>query len=111
MSPPGLLADIRSGGTTSPSKTELMKAARLILDNCGIAFSQNKITRLVLTFLSRAPHASGHAFFLYLVSAVQLSVEQQRTALANPDIARVIAYADPTGEAAVNNVLKEVHRG
>jgi hypothetical protein len=107
MGPPGLLAAPRSGGTTSPSKSELISATRLILDNCGIAFSQNKIARLVLTFQRRAPHGSGHAFFLYLANAVQLSADQQHAVLLNPDIARVIAYADPTGETAVNNVLRE----
>lgn len=66
MPPPGLLAAPRSGGTTSPSKSELIGAARVILDNCGVQFSQNKIVRLVLQFLDRAPRANGHAFFLYL---------------------------------------------
>ena len=40
MPPPGLLAAPRSGGTTSPSKSELIGAARVILDNCGVQFSQ-----------------------------------------------------------------------
>lgn len=106
MSPPGLTAPPVFGGTTSPSKSELIGAARMILDACGIAFSQNRIVRLVLRFQDRAPHASGHAFFLYLINAVQISAEQQRAALLNPDVARVIAYADPTGESAVNNVLR-----
>ena len=91
MPPPGLLAAPRSGGTTSPSKSELIGAARVILDNCGVQFSQNKIVRLVLQFLDRAPRANGHAFFLYLTNAVQMSAEQQQSALLNPDIAR--AYA------------------
>ena len=103
---PGLLAAPRSGGTTSPSKSELIGAARVILDNCGVQFSQNKIVRLVLQFLDRAPRANGHAFFLYLTNAVQMSAEQQQSALLNPDIARAIAYADPTGETAVNNVMR-----
>ena len=75
MPPPGLLAAPRSGGTTSPSKSELIGAARVILDNCGVQFSQNKIVRLVLQFLDRAPRANGHAFFLYLTNAVHMSAE------------------------------------
>ncbi|UYL87885.1 hypothetical protein SEA_MALISHA_56 [Gordonia phage Malisha] len=105
--PPGFAPASGFGGTTSPSKAELVKAARLILDNCGVAMSQNKIVRLVLRFLDRAPNGSGHAFFLYLTSAVQMSAEQQRAALLNSDIARVISYSDPTGETAVTNVMKE----
>lgn len=72
MPPPGLLAAPRSGGTTSPSKSELIGAARVILDNCGVQFSQNKIVRLVLQFLDRAPRANGHAFFLYLSSGPKM---------------------------------------
>lgn len=104
--PPGVMPVSAFGGTTSPSKTELMKAARLILDNCGIPFSQNKIVRLVCRFIERAPNGSGHAFFLYLTNAVQMSEQQKRIALTNPDIAQVIAYADPTGETAVRNVMR-----
>lgn len=107
MSPPGLMARPRMGGTTSPSTNELVNAARLILDNCGIAFSTNKIVRLVVRFNATMPNASGHAFFLYLTNAVQMSAEQQRAALRNPDIARVISYADPVGETAARNVLRE----
>lgn len=110
MSPPGLMAQRRMGGTTSPSVSELSSAARLILDNCGIQFSQNRIVRLVLQFKQRAPYAAGIVFFQYLTNAVHMSAEQQRAALQNPDIARVIAYADPTGETAVNNVMRGVRR-
>lgn len=109
--PPGLMADIRMGGSASPSTNELVNAARLILDNCGIAFSTNKIVRLVLQFNRVMPDATGHAFFLYLTNAVQMSEAQKVSALSNPDIARCIAYADPTGESAVNNVMRQVRRG
>ena len=109
--PPGLRAPNQTGGSTSPSTTSQVNAARLILDNCGIAFSTNKIVRLVIQFNRTMPNASGHAFFLYLTNAVQMSVDQQRAALSNPDISRAIAYADPTGETAVNNVMRRVRHG
>lgn len=111
MSPPGLMTRPRSGGSTAPSKSELISAARLILDNCGIGFGNRKVFRLVDSFCQRAPNGSGHAFFLYLTNAVQMSADQQRAALLNPDIAHVIAYADPTGETAVNNVMRGARRG
>lgn len=104
---PGLLAATRSGGSTAPTKNDLIGAARLILDNCGIAFGNRHIFRLVDQFKDRAPYADGRVFFQFLANAVQLSAEQQRTALLNPDIARAIAYADPTGETAVNNIIRE----
>jgi hypothetical protein len=106
MSPPATAVS-RMGGSASPGTNELANAARLILDNCGICFSQNKIVRLVLKFQERAPHGNGHAFFLYLVNAVQLTAEQQRALQQNPEIARVISYADPTGEQAVNRVIRK----
>jgi hypothetical protein len=73
-------------------------------------FGANKINRLVTRFTRTMPTASGWTFFLYLANAVQMSAEQQRDALRNPDIARVISYADPTGEAAVNRAVRERRR-
>ncbi len=109
LAPPGLMAQPRIGGSASPSTNNLVNAARLILDNCGITFSTNKIVRLVVRFNRSMPNASGHAFFLYLTSEVQMSEAQKVSALRNPDIARCIAYADPTGETAVNNVMGRRH--
>jgi hypothetical protein len=98
--------DVRPGGSTAPTKTELIALARLVLDNCGVAFGTRKIFRLVDQFKDRAPSANGYVFFQFLANSVQMSEQQQRTALLNPDVARVIAYADPTGETAVNNVMR-----
>ncbi len=109
--PPGVIAHAGFGGTATPTKNELIAAARLILDNCGMPVSNSRIFRLVIDFQARWPCASGRFFFQHLASLVHLSAEQQRSALRNPDIARAIAYADPTGETAVNNVMRKVHRG
>ena len=87
-----------------PTKDQLVRAARLILDNCGIAFGQNKIVRLVLRFKDRAPNANGQLFFQYLTNAVQMTHEQQVAALQNPDIAKVCAHPDPVGEHVANLV-------
>jgi hypothetical protein len=103
MNPPGLMAATGTGGTTSAEG--LIKAAHLILDNCGIAMSRSKVSRLVRDYQHRVAQ-NGFPFFAFLTNAVQLTAEQQRSALLNPDIARVISYADPTGERAVNNVIR-----
>jgi hypothetical protein len=105
-SPPAATAARRLGGSTAPLKNHLAHAAAVILQNAGIEFGTRKIFRLVDSFVERAPYASGDVFFQYLASSVQLSEAQKRSALANPDIARAISYADPTGESAVNNVMK-----
>lgn len=96
----------RPGGATSPTKTELVNAARTVVSCLGLSLSENKIVRLVLRFKDKAPQGGKHLFFQFLCSAVDLSAGQRRAALAHPDIARVIGYADPTGEHAVNRVLK-----
>lgn len=111
MGPPGLLANPRSGVSTSPSMEELKSLARLVCANIGADFGVNRINRLVTQFVRTMPNAGGRTFILYLASAVQMSEDQKRCVLSDPDIARVIAYADPTGEAAVNNVMRGVRGG
>jgi hypothetical protein len=103
MSPPGFTATQATGGTTSAET--LIKHAQKLLANCGIQMSASKISRLVRTFQHRVER-NGFPFEAFLINSVQLTAEQRRQALANPDIAPVIAYADPTGEAAVNNVMR-----
>lgn len=83
---------------------DLKVAARTILWNCGVDYGPNRINRLCVTFAKRVER-NGFGFFDFLANSVALTVEQRRSALANPDVARAIAYADPTGEIAVNNVL------
>jgi hypothetical protein len=106
VSPPTAEAEAGFGGSATPTKNHLIAAARLILDNCGIPFSNSRIYRLVIGFLSKWPNASGFLFFQHLASVVQMSEAQKRAAMSNPDIARAISYCDPTGETAVNNVLR-----
>jgi hypothetical protein len=93
-----------SGGSTSAET--LIKAAHIVLDNCGIRMSPSWVSRLVRTYKHRVER-NGFPFIDFLANAVQLSAEQRRTALQNPDIACVITYADPTGETAVRNVMRD----
>ncbi len=92
-----------AGGTTSTET--LIKHAHKLLTNCGIPMSPSKVSRLVRDFKHRVEH-NGFPFEAFLVNSVQLTAEQRQRALANPDIARVISYADPTGETAVNYVMR-----
>lgn len=100
--------DLRAGGTTrsGASQTEpLLRVAYAVLENCGAQMSHSKVVRIVRRFEdSNAGH--GLSFFYYLAAMVRLDAEEQRALLANPDVARVIAYADPTGETAVANVMR-----
>lgn len=108
MSPPGLTATLASGGTTSAET--LTRHAHRLLANCGMQMSPSKVSRLVRTFKQRV-EGNGFPFEAFLVNSVQLTAEVRRRALADPDIARFIAYADPTGETAVGNVMRRRRRG
>jgi len=102
-----MAAAATTGGFT---RTEaLIKAAHLVLDNCGLSLTPAKVSRLVRDY-ERHVHANGFSFFVYLANSVQLTEDQRRRAMTNPDIARAISYADPTGESAVNNVMRRGSR-
>jgi hypothetical protein len=58
MSPPGLLAATRSGGTTSLSKPELINAARLVLSNKGPAISGRAFIDVVVTKPPTSPNTT-----------------------------------------------------
>jgi len=104
MRPPGT-AEYLTGVTASPSQQELACAARRLVDASGLYLGQNKILRLALKFKAYAPQGDTPAFLRWFANEVNLNAEQRRRAArVNPEIARVISYADPTGEAAVNNI-------
>lgn len=84
----------------------LKYAAGVILANSGCTWGPNRINRLVTRFVERV-EGSGVEFFDFLTNAVALTAEERRAARANPDVARAISHADPTGETAVNNVMRE----
>ena len=97
----------RIGGTAPPSTDQLVHAGRVIVDHFHISFTTSRLLRLAIKFKERAPQGDKTLFFGFLASAIDLSETQKRAALSSPDIMRVLGYADPTGEQAVNNVLRE----
>ena len=108
MSPPGALgATAVPAGSCAAAKERdrLIVATQTILANCGVEMGARKVNRIVQTFSERVER-NGFAFFDFLANAVRLDAEQRRAALANPDVQRVISYADPTGEMAVANVMR-----
>jgi hypothetical protein len=108
MAPPGLTAQPQPGGSTicSGSQIELaIRAAHKALGACGVEISPRKVNRIVHRFAARAK-THGWTFHQFVSDAANLSPKQRNRLLAQPDWARVIAYLDPTGETAVNNVLR-----
>ena len=104
MSPPtAQMRPTTTGGSTSAET--LIKHAHKLLGNCGISMSPSKVSRLVREFKHRV-EGNGFSFEAFLVNSVDLTNEQRVKALANPEVARVIAYADPTGELAVQRVMR-----
>ncbi|MCV7176766.1 hypothetical protein [Mycolicibacterium sphagni] len=103
MSPPAVQLQTATGGSTSTET--LIKHAHKLLTNCGICMSPAKVSRLVREFKHRVER-NGFPFEAFLVNSVDMTNQQRLNALADPEIARVISYLDPTGELAVMKVLR-----
>lgn len=97
-------ATTASGGTMS-AEERYLRIAHATLDASGYALGRSKVRRLVREFTSRV-ESNGFAFFDFFANALLLDADQRRRALLNPDVAMTIAYADPTGETAVRNVMR-----
>ena len=89
---------------TPTTPETLAREAFSVLAGCGIAVSRSKVSRIVRDYM-RNVAGNGYPFEAYLVNALRLSVERRAALTNHPDWARVISYADPTGETAVRNVL------
>jgi hypothetical protein len=97
----------RTGSSNVPSKQDLINFACTLLHSSEIHMGRRKVFSLVDRFVERAPKADGWMFFQFLASAISLSVEQRNAAIVNQDLMRIIDYLDPTGETAVNNVIRQ----
>lgn len=105
-SPPGIARTTSTTPSIDFSDIEALKTtAFTITRNCGLAWGPNKVNKLCVRFVDRIK-GNGFDFFEFIANQVELTSEQRRRALSDPDIQRVIAYADPTGETAVNNITR-----
>lgn len=94
-----------SGG--SRSAEALVRRAHKLLGDAGMTMSPSRVSRLVRQYNRRCA-ANGFSFEAFLAnSVVELTAEQRRRVMANPDIARVVSYLDPTGEQAAANVQRQ----
>lgn len=82
----------------------LRRDAERLLANCGALQSRSWVSRTVRDYLRRTTW-HGIPFGAFLLSRVQLNAEQRRRAWADPELHSFLAYADPTGESAVRNVM------
>lgn len=90
---------------SSTSAEALIREAHFWIERWGIQLSPSKVSRLVREYKHRVEQ-NGFPFLTFLVNTVQLTTAQRARAKLDPEIARVINYADKTGELAVNNVLR-----
>jgi hypothetical protein len=93
-----------SAETGSPTVEDLVRDASIILLNCGVTLSRPKTSVLVRRYKAQVEH-NGWAFFDFMTNTLKVSREARLAALCEPEVARIIGYADPTGEQAVRNVM------
>ena len=107
MPPPGQQAAIPAGGSTrTGSQIELaIRAAHRALATLGVQVSPRKVNRIVRRFATNAK-ANGLTFHQFLGEEANLTPVQRRQILGDSDLARAIAYMDPTGDTAVRNVMR-----
>ena len=91
------------GGSTSAE--DLIKAAHKLLAEYEVSMSPSKVTRIVRTYKHHVEQ-NGFSFVDFLVNQVGISMNKR---WADLNTARVITYADPTGEDAVRNVRTELY--
>lgn len=93
-------------GSSGDSLTEgdLVDIGRVVLVHYHIAFTKRWLKWVAQQFNLFAAHASRYAFFQFLAAEVQLSEAQKREAELHPELAKMIGYADRTGEDAAWNV-------
>jgi len=98
-----------AGGTKSAEAAsqittgELCSQVELIFRNAGIVAGRSKVSRLVRDYRHRVEH-NGFPLIDYMANRVAMTEMQRR--VASDELRKVITYADPTGECAVNNVFR-----
>jgi hypothetical protein len=104
------------GGTTTGRQAltgtqleAMTRAAHTALNDCGVIVGPSRVARIIRRF-AKAISRHGYTFHEFLTNEAALTAEQQHRILGHPEWARCIAYADPTGEHAVNRVMNSRYR-
>lgn len=99
--------DRRNTSAETLTVDQIVDALQRVFENCGIAVSRSRVSRLARTYKNQV-EGNGFALIDFVVNAVAMTA-MQRMVVAD-ELTRVIAYSDPTGETAVNNVMNEIDR-
>ncbi len=93
-----------TGVESRPKSVERLTAeTRAVLDRFGVHWSASKTSRVVRAYV-RTVQGNRSAFADYVANQIVLS-EHQRRVVAD-ELRKVTAYADETGETAVDRVLR-----
>jgi hypothetical protein len=84
----------------------LIRDAQAVLAGCGITRSPAWVSRTVRAYVNGTGARAGLPFVRHLIARLELSAEARARAERHPDIANLLAYADPTGETAVAHVMR-----
>lgn len=85
----------------------LLRDAALLLDVAGVFRSSSWLARTVRAYLASPVQLP---FGLYLAAKVEMNAVQRRRVAEHEDLRYLLSYADPTGEQAVRNVMREQMR-
>lgn len=104
MSPPGLTASSSARCITTAATPEtLIRDTHTLLEAAGIHRSPNWVTKTVRSYLRST--VRGLPFGQVLAAELQLTIQQRAQLASRSELRYVLEYRDPTGEAAVRNVL------
>jgi len=80
----------------------LIRETHAVFNRCGVSVSPGRVIKLVRTYVRRV-QGDGVVFADYLA---QVAVGEHQRRLVAHELRRVTAYADTTGETAVNRVMR-----
>lgn len=83
----------------------LIRDAHLFMAACGISRGNSWVTRVVRDYLQAS--LAAMPFGIYLAARLDLNARQRRSLAERADMRYLLSYADPTGETAVRNVMRE----
>ena len=86
-----------------PQRDRLIVTAHAALSDRGVQMSRSKVRRMVQLY-ERQAQRYGYDFGRFIAQQVEMSELQRR--VAADELRKVTAYVDPTGESAVNNVVR-----
>ncbi|HEY4267242.1 MAG TPA: hypothetical protein VGM94_03525 [Galbitalea sp.] len=103
-----------SGGTTKRRDSDpvtpesLLREGALFLEAAGVHRSVSWLRRTVRKFSASA--VGGMPFGMFLAAQLELNSRQTGFLAERADLRYLLSYADPTGETAVRNVMREQRR-